>query len=52
VQFPVAGLQQAPGGCGHGFGEQTVPMPNQVLGATHSVWIVSVQVPSGWQHAP
>jgi hypothetical protein len=27
--------QQAPAGCGHGFGTQEVPAPCHVLGGTH-----------------
>jgi hypothetical protein len=35
----------------HGFGLQT-PADVQMLGSAQFVWVVSVQVPSGAQHAP
>jgi hypothetical protein len=54
AQLPVA-AQQAPcggGGCGQGFGMQTVPAPLQVLGVIHATWVATVQAPEGAQQAP
>lgn len=52
VQAPVAALQQAPVGCGHGLGVQVVPAPCQVLAEVQLACVVTVQVPAGAQHAP
>ena len=53
VQAPVAGLQQAPFGCGHGLGEQTVFGPCQTFGLWQSACVVTVQIPvRGSQQAP
>ena len=53
VQSPVIGLQQAPSGCVHGFGEQVVPGPCQTFGAWQLHCVVTVQPPvAGLQQAP
>ena len=46
------GVQQAPVGCGHGFGEQTLATPCHTLGAAHAASSRTVHVPSKAQQAP
>ena len=49
---PPARSQQAPVGCGHGFGEQIVDAPCQTLGSSHAASVVTVHAPDVEQHAP
>jgi hypothetical protein len=49
VQEP-SGKQQAPEGCGHGFGLHTDPKPSQLV--EHCASVTNVHDPSGAQHAP
>ena len=53
VHAPVFGSQQAPVGCGHGFGSQVVPGPCQVFGGAQLACVVTVHWPVvGLQQAP